>query len=67
MQTQKVDTSLGDYLTMEAADGKVEFRLVWNDASKRFYIHPLGKDGDTLDYECDGLVVRCVTEKAIDA
>jgi len=36
------------YLDGEHDKGKSEFRLVVND-DKSFYIHPLGKDGETYD------------------
>ncbi len=36
------------YLEDEFDQGKTEFRLVIN-SDKTFYIHPLGKDGKTLD------------------
>jgi hypothetical protein len=36
------------YLDGEHEEGKREFRLVVND-DKSFYIHPLGKDGKTLN------------------
>jgi hypothetical protein len=55
-----------DYLTKEGNEGtKTEFRLV---ASKQrsnkvvtIYIHPLGKDGQSLDFEIDGNTLRCIT------
>ena len=59
-------TTLQDYLTKEGNEGmKTEFRLV---ASKQrsdkvvtIYIHPLGKDGQSLDFEIDGNTLRCIT------
>lgn len=59
-------TTLQDYLTKEGNEGmKTEFRLV---ASKQrsdkvvtIYIHPLGKDGQSLDLEIDGNTLRCIT------
>lgn len=38
------------YLDSENARGITEFRLVVNDSGK-CYIHPLGKDGKTYDFE----------------
>ncbi len=38
-----------DYLKTEVSEGKREFRIQFHD-DKKFIIHPLGKDGKTLDH-----------------
>lgn len=43
---------LHDYFAKEMAEDKFEFRIVprQRDSGIEFYIHPLGKDGDTADF-----------------
>lgn len=41
---------ISKYLEDENMEGKTEFRLVVGDKGK-CYIHPIGKDGNTLDFE----------------
>ena len=58
--------TLQQYLTHEADNGmKTEFRIVASkersDKVVTLYIHPLGKDGLSLDFEINGNTVRCIT------
>lgn len=58
--------TLQEYLTHEANNGmKTEFRLVASkersDKVVTIYIHPLGKNGLSLDFEIDGDTLRCIT------
>jgi hypothetical protein len=58
--------TLQDYLTDEANSGmKTEFRIVASkersDRVQTIYIHPLGKDGRSLDFEIDGNTLHCIT------
>ena len=40
------------YLEKEVSEGKREFRIAFKD-DKKFIIHPLGKDGNTIDMSID--------------
>ena len=58
--------TLQQYLTHEADNGmKTEFRIVASkersDKVVTLYIHPLGKDGLSLDFEINGNTLRCIT------
>jgi len=58
--------TLQDYLTKEGNEGmKTEFRLVASrqrsDKVVTLYIHPLGKDGQSLDFAIDGNTLDCIT------
>ena len=56
--------SFGDYLDSEFKQGKTEFRVVVNrsDGHTEFYIHPLGKDGESCDFATSGDFVENITQ-----
>lgn len=74
--TKLVTTTLEEYLHSELGFDSIsgltktgEF-LIHVQASKNgtdFYIRPLDKDGDTLDYEVVGNTLECTSEKANDS
>lgn len=53
------------YLTEETAGRRAEFRIVVSrersDTAQTLYIHPLGRDGKSLDFAIEGNVLRCLT------
>ncbi len=70
MKTLPVLTTLEDYLKANIKEG-CEFRLViknsvdGNVETPEFYIHPLNRNGDTLDYKVSGNVLECVSQVAV--
>jgi hypothetical protein len=58
---------LEEYLQQEIKEGKIDFvlRASESDGGIKFYIHPLGKDGSTMDFEVigNGLTTLSDTKK----
>ena len=62
--------TLQDYLTREANNGmKTEFRIVASkertDKVTTIYIHPIDKNGQSLDFEIDGNTLRCISPNPV--
>ncbi len=64
MGMDKQHIELEAYLRNQMEDGKHEFRIVPRKAEGgklMVYIHPLGTDGDSRDFEVDGNAVQDCT------
>ncbi len=60
---KKEHISFEEYLRREFEQGKYEFRLVVSRPGEhvKLYIHPLGKDGESRDFEVNETTIRDVT------
>ena len=69
MTLKTIETTLEQYLRAEHDRGAIDFRLrahVHPDGAVKFYIHPMGRDGLTLDFVVGGNGVSCITQVEAD-
>lgn len=67
MNVHLVETTFEDYLRSQMIQG-IDFRIrviTRMDGKLVFYIHPLEKDGETLDFMVEGNKLECVTQKVL--
>lgn len=70
MNLQQITTSLEDYLRSQFEETGMNVFEVGlthnNDDSVQFVIHPLNRNGVTLDYSVKGNTVECVSQVRVD-
>lgn len=66
MEERLVTLTFEEYLKTNSKEG-CEFRLVLKNSDAEnleFYIHPLNRNGDTLDYKVSDNSLKCVSKVA---